>query len=65
GEADVVDYRTLQQLDLDRYAQLAASLIEHGIWVANRGVWYVSASHGPDELDAALTRFGKTLTDWA
>lgn len=64
GTADVTDYRTLQQLDLARYAQLAEALIDHGIWVAARGVWYVSASHGPDELDTTLTRFAKTLTDW-
>lgn len=65
GDGDVTDYRSLQQLDLPRYTSLAASLVEHGLWVAGRGVWYVSAAHGPDELEAALTRFDKTLTDWA
>lgn len=64
GEAEVTDYRSLQQLDLARYERLASALIDHGIWIAPRGVWYVSASHGPSELDAALTRFGKTLTEW-
>lgn len=61
GDADVTDYRSLQRLDLDRYAQLADDLVEHGIWVARRGVWYVSASHGPEELTAALKRFDETL----
>ncbi|WP_199433246.1 aspartate aminotransferase family protein [Qaidamihabitans albus] len=65
GEADVTDYRSLQKLDLARYTQLSASLIDHGLWVAGRGVWYVSARHGPEELEAALTRFDKTLTDGA
>jgi glutamate-1-semialdehyde 2,1-aminomutase len=65
GDAEVTDYRTLQQLDLARYAKLASTLIDHGLWVAGRGVWYVSASHGPRELDAALTRFDKALTQWA
>ncbi len=64
GDADVVDYRTLQELDLARYEDLAEALVDHGVWVAPRGVWYVSAAHGPGELDAALTRFGKTLTEW-
>lgn len=64
GEADVTDYRTLQRLDLSRYRAFASSLVEHGIWVADRGVWYVSASHGPKELDAALSRFGRTLEEW-
>ncbi len=64
GDADVTDYRTLQQLDLARYERLAASLVDHGIWVAGRGVWYVSASHGPHELEAALARFDNTLLGW-
>lgn len=65
GEADVTDYRTLQQLDLARYAQLTQALISNGVWVASRGVWYVSASHGPAELDAVLARFDKALADFA
>jgi glutamate-1-semialdehyde 2,1-aminomutase len=64
GEADVTDYRTLQKLDLSRYRAFANSLVEHGIWVADRGVWYVSASHGPKELEAALSRFDRTLQEW-
>lgn len=64
GEAEVTDYRSLQRLDLARYRELAAALVDHGIWVAKRGVWYVSAAHGPADLDAALTRFKATLNDW-
>jgi glutamate-1-semialdehyde 2,1-aminomutase len=64
GEADATDYRSLAGLDGERYARLAAGLVEHGIWVASRGVWYVSASHGDAELDAALTRFDQALTAW-
>lgn len=65
GDAEVTDYRTLQKLDLAQYRAFSGSLVEHGIWVAERGVWYVSASHGLKELDAALERFGRTLQDWA
>lgn len=64
GEADVTDYRSLQRLDLAGYADLANSLVENGIWVAPRGIWYVSAAHGPRELDAALTRFDAALRRW-
>jgi glutamate-1-semialdehyde 2,1-aminomutase len=64
GDADVTDYRSLQQLDLARYERLAAALVEHGIWLTGRGVWYVSAAHGPRELDVALTRFDETLAEW-
>lgn len=64
GDAEVRDYRSLQQLDLARYETLASVLVEHGIWVTGRGVWYVSASHGQRELETALTRFDKALTQW-
>ncbi|SFJ88354.1 glutamate-1-semialdehyde 2,1-aminomutase [Amycolatopsis sacchari] len=64
GDVEVTDYRSLQKLDLARYERFVPVLVEHGLWVAGRGVWYVSAAHGPKELDAALTRFEKALTQW-
>ena len=57
GTEDATDYRSRSRLDGGRYAELATALVEHGIWVTARGVWYVSASHGDEELEAALTRF--------
>lgn len=64
GDADVTDYRSLHQLDLARYAELASVLVDHGIWVARRGIWYVSAAHGLPELDVTLTRFKAALMKW-
>lgn len=64
GEQDATDHRSLRRLGLDRYTKFAEALVAHGVWVAGRGVWYVSASHGPAELDATLARFDQTLTDW-
>jgi glutamate-1-semialdehyde 2,1-aminomutase len=53
---DVVDLRTLQRLDAERYRQLAERLVAAGVWVAARGIWYVSAAHGRRELDVTLER---------
>lgn len=64
GTADVTDYRTLQRLDLAQYERFAQTLINNGLWVAARGVWYVSASHGPAELDAALSRAKRAFDEW-
>jgi len=58
----VSDYRELQARDTGRYAQLARTLARHGVWVAGRGVWYVSAAHGQDELTAVLDRVESALT---
>lgn len=64
GDVEVTDYRSLHQLDLKRYASLASVLVEHGVWVARRGVWFVSEAHGSAELDDALTRFEVAFRDW-
>lgn len=63
GESDATDYRSLQQLDLARYDAFAGALVAHGIWVARRGIWYVSAAHGPTELEATLSRVDATMAD--
>ena len=46
----------LLETDQAGYAQLASTLVDWGVWVAGRGIWYVSAAHGPSELEAVLTR---------
>jgi glutamate-1-semialdehyde 2,1-aminomutase len=47
------------------YARLAGALIASGVWVAARGIWYVSAAHGETELAAVLERVDATLSGWA
>ncbi len=61
GDVDVTDYRSLQQLDTRRYRRLVGLLIEEGVWVASRGIWYVSARHGDREVDVTLERFAKAV----
>ena len=64
GDADVIhDFAGLQRLDLARYSAFVPRLLEHGVWVTGRGIWYVSAAHGDDELNAVLERFDAALED--
>nr|BFE61546.1 glutamate-1-semialdehyde 2,1-aminomutase [Dactylosporangium thailandense] len=60
-DTTVVDHASLQSLDLARYTRFGRVLAEHGIWVAGRGIWYVSAAHGEQELADALSRFERAL----
>jgi glutamate-1-semialdehyde 2,1-aminomutase len=53
---DVRDFRDLQRLDASRYRRFATRLIEEGVWVAGRGIWYVSAAHGEREVEVTLER---------
>lgn len=57
----VNDLRGLLSLDADRYRRFAARLAHEGVWVAGRGVWYMSAAHGKHELEAALDRAARAL----
>lgn len=61
----VHDFRQLTALDGARYAMLADALARAGVWVARRGIWYVSVTHGPIELDAVLTRSDAAMRDYA
>jgi glutamate-1-semialdehyde 2,1-aminomutase len=60
-EAEVWDYRGVAALDAEGYRGFAASLVQEGVWVANRGIWYVSAAHGEREVEATLERAGKAI----
>jgi glutamate-1-semialdehyde 2,1-aminomutase len=62
GETDATDLRSLAAFDTARYRALVDRLVDHGVWVARRGVWYVSAAHGEREVDVALERMDAALT---
>ncbi len=53
----------MQALDGERYGRFATKLIAAGIWVAYRGIWYVSAAHTHADVDETLTRFDAALSD--
>jgi glutamate-1-semialdehyde 2,1-aminomutase len=57
------DHAGMAVLDLPRYERLARTLIDHGVWVATRGIWYVSAAHGDHELAVATARLEAALDD--
>jgi glutamate-1-semialdehyde 2,1-aminomutase len=58
---EVRDYRSVQRLDPARYRKLAELLWDEGVWVAARGIWYLSAAHGDRELDSTLERVAAAL----
>lgn len=63
GDQDPVhDLQELMKLDLPRYAELSRTLIDHGVWVTGRGIWYVSAAHADVELKTALERVDAALS---
>jgi glutamate-1-semialdehyde 2,1-aminomutase len=61
GDGEVHDLRGVQALDGAGYKQLAARLVEAGVWVAARGIWYVSVAHGEREVEVTLERAERAL----
>jgi glutamate-1-semialdehyde 2,1-aminomutase len=37
-------------------------LIENGVWVAGRGIWYLSAAHDDQEIEVTLDRAEAALS---
>lgn len=56
--------RQLAGLRLADYAHFTRVAAEHGVWLAGRGVWYVSAAHGPAELELTMERIDEALNAW-
>jgi glutamate-1-semialdehyde 2,1-aminomutase len=52
----VNNYRDLQRLDNNSYIRLVDRMIASGIWLTQRGIWYVSTAHGEAEVDVTLER---------
>jgi glutamate-1-semialdehyde 2,1-aminomutase len=60
-EVEVTDYRSLQRCDAERYRLLARLLVDEGVWVTSRGIWYVSAAHHDREVEVTLGRVAAAL----
>ncbi|MEU0499004.1 aminotransferase class III-fold pyridoxal phosphate-dependent enzyme [Mycobacterium sp. NPDC006124] len=63
GTEPLTSFAQVQALDGERYGRFATKLIDAGIWVAYRGIWYVSAAHTGADVDETLKRFDAALTD--
>jgi glutamate-1-semialdehyde 2,1-aminomutase len=61
GDEDATDFQSLARLDATRYRMFVERLVDHGVWVARRGVWYVSVAHGEREVAVALERTDAAL----
>lgn len=66
GDSEPIwDASGLAGFDQARYSALSKVLVDHGVWIAGRGIWYVSAAHGERELDAVLERTDRAFAAFA
>lgn len=57
----VTRFGELADSDPARYGRLADALIGHGVWVARRGIWYVSAAHTEADVTESLDRISRAF----
>lgn len=65
GSGPIASFRQLAAFDADRYRELCGFLIAHGVWVAGRGIWYVSAAHDESDLAETLERVASAMKELA
>jgi glutamate-1-semialdehyde 2,1-aminomutase len=52
---EITDYRShLTHCDMKRYAKFVALMLENGVRLVGRGMWYISAAHGEREVEETL-----------
>lgn len=56
GPGPFTSYDGLSKLDGSSYQTLVKALVDHGVWVAGRGIWYLSAVHDDTDIDETLER---------
>jgi len=62
SDEPITSYAGLQALDGEAYREFARALIAARVWVAYRGIWYVSAAHTPADVTETLERVDTALT---
>jgi glutamate-1-semialdehyde 2,1-aminomutase len=50
----IVDYRTFLSVDQERYRQFTDLLLDEGVRVLARGLWYLSTAHTFDDIELTL-----------
>ena len=62
GEGPVRSFSDMQRLDAGRYATFSRVLVEHGVWVTGRGIWYLSTAHTDVDVDETLERVRRAMS---
>jgi glutamate-1-semialdehyde 2,1-aminomutase len=61
---DIETFGQLQTTNRTQYGELWQSFLGHGIWIAKRGIWYLSAAHTGDVIDELLQRAAESMRSY-
>lgn len=56
GAGPVRSYAEVRRMDTEKYVEFSRVLISQGVWVAGRGIWYLSTAHDDADVDLTLER---------
>jgi glutamate-1-semialdehyde 2,1-aminomutase len=54
ANTEIRDFRGILEVDREKYVRFAVALLERGVRVLERGVWFLSAAHDERIIDATL-----------
>lgn len=60
-QEEVAHFDTFQKRDSGQYAKFAALMLEEGVLVRPNGLWYVSAVHEAEHVEATLTAIDRVF----
>ena len=60
---EVTAYHDVLDYDRPRYQEFSQRMLAGGIRLIERGLWYVSAAHTPEDIDTALAIAGRVLRE--
>lgn len=53
--SEITDYRShVQSIDVVKYSRFVALMLERGVRLIGRGIWYVSAAHTEEDIERTL-----------
>ena len=62
---DVRAYHDVLAYDRARYQEFSQGMLAAGVRLIERGLWYVSVAHTPEDIDAAVAAAERVLKDMA
>lgn len=54
ARAEVKNYQDTLDYDMAKYARFAKAMLDRGVRLIGRGIWYVSTAHSEDDIEFAL-----------
>lgn len=59
--SELVSYRDCLECDEEKYREFAKGMLDRGVRIIGRGIWYISAAHTEQDVEQAITVAAEVL----